>query len=104
MERGDRPRIVCHMMQTLNGRIAIGVPGVEILGDYFDTYVELEKNFPFKAYMCGRKTMEMFSDEINTPLKSATSEIDYTDFVSEFDGDSFMITVDNRGSLRWSKN
>jgi riboflavin biosynthesis pyrimidine reductase len=92
------------MMQTLDGKIASGVPSVEIIMDHFDTYTEIEKKLDSKVWMFGRKTGGAFADSENTPLPEKGIEISGGDFIFPPSGDTFAIISDTKGVLRWSKN
>lgn len=104
MANQERPSITCHMMQTLDGKIASGIADKEILMDYFDTYTAIEHELGGKVWMFGRKTGGAFAEATNTTLPVTDKQIDDHDYVASFNGDTFAITVDTKGILRWSKN
>lgn len=91
-------------MQTLDGKIASGVPGVEIIMDHFDTYTEIEKKLDSKVWMFGRKTGGAFAEAENTPHPVKDVQINDGDFIVPPSGDTFAVISDTRGVLRWSKN
>lgn len=100
----NRPHIICHMMQTLDGKIASGLPGVEIIMDHFDTYTEIEKRLDSKVWMFGRKTGGAFAEAESTLLPVKDAQINDGDFIVPPNGDTFAIISDTKGVLRWSKN
>jgi 2,5-diamino-6-(ribosylamino)-4(3H)-pyrimidinone 5'-phosphate reductase len=104
MSVSQRPYIVCHMMQTLDGKIASGVSDVEIIMDHFDTYTEIEKQFDSKVWMFGRKTGGAFAIAQDSPLSPIKNDISDEDFIAEHSGDTFAVIVDTHGVLRWEKN
>lgn len=104
MEDIKRPQVICHMMQTIDGKIASGVADVEILMDYFDTYTNIEHELGGKAWMFGRKTGGAFSEAVNTPLAPTKTLTNDDDFIANFTGDNYAIIVDARGVLRWKEN
>lgn len=99
----SRPKIICHMMSTIEGKITSG-ESVDILDDYFPLYTKIEDMLSVKAWMCGRVTMQMFTTVKSTPLPQRTSSIDDQDFLTPFSGSHFMFGVDTKGLLRWDKN
>lgn len=101
----DRPYIICHMMSTIDGRIASGLKGVDILDkDYFSLYVQIESALKGQAWMCGRVTMEMFARGVDTPLPDEKKDLDDSDFIAPYEEKSYVIAVDTNGHLRWDKN
>ncbi|HCS78929.1 TPA: hypothetical protein DIV55_04270 [Patescibacteria group bacterium] len=104
MVEQNRPYVVCHMMSTIDGKIASGVKGVEILNDHFEIYTQVEHLLEAKAWLCGRVTMEMFAQGVGTPLPPLTKEVDSSDFIAPYNGSNFMVAVDTKGLLRWDSN
>lgn len=102
-----RPYVVCHMMQTLDGKIASGVADKEILMDFFDTYTATEHELDGKTWMFGRKTAEAFSETTGSELIAdvAPSETlpDGRDFIAQSPG-TFVVTIDVSGVLRWKNS
>lgn len=103
MANAKRPHVICHMMSTIDGKIASGKEA-DILGDYFDLYTQTENMLTAKAWMCGRITMQMFAVKETTPLPIIHQEIDENDFIVEHENNLFMFGVDTKGLLRWKKN
>lgn len=104
MTKLNRPYIICHMMQTLDGKIASGVDGVEILMDYFDLYTKTEKKLNSNAWVFGRKTGGGFAAEISTSLPESEGKISQSDFIAPHSSDTFAVIADIRGVLRWEFN
>ena len=106
MSNVERPSVVCHMMQTLDGKIASGVTDVEILMDFFDTYTATEQELGGKVWMFGRKTAAAFAEAVGSELEPASGQEDTPDgrdFIAEGPG-TFAVTVDTKGILRWKQN
>ncbi len=104
MTKLDRPYIICHMMQTLDGKIACGVDGVEIIMDYFDLYTSTEAKLESKAWLFGRKTGQAFATGMDSPLMQKPEDLHNQDYVAPHEGDRFAVIVDVRGVLRWQQN
>ncbi len=105
-QQSKMPYVTCHMMQTVDGKIASGVPNVEILMDYFDVYTKTEHELQGKVWMFGRKTAEAFAEAVGSELptvQDGKSPADERDFIAEGPG-TFAITVDAKGVLRWKDN
>lgn len=91
------------MISTIDGKITSGV-GIDILEDYFDVYTKIEDKLECSAWMCGRVTMQMFAEKINSPLQTTNLKIDTQNYFSFKSGSYFMIGVDTKGILRWKDN
>ncbi len=104
MVNPDRSYIICHMMTTLDGKIASGIKGVNIFDDYYPLYSKLEHTFKPQAWMCGRVTSEEFAAGVSTPLPPTTATVDSEDFHSSEPGSNYMIAIDTKGQLRWKNN
>lgn len=100
----QRPYTICHMMSSIDGKIASGVPGLELFGKFFDLYTKTEDEIRGQAWMCGRVTMEMFAKDVNTPLHNLAEVVDSEDYIGPNTGSLFMIGVDTKGTLRWKGN
>lgn len=97
MDNPVRPYIICHMMSTIDGKITSGT-AVDILEEYFSLYTKTEDQLGGQAWMCGRKTMEMFAQSIATPLPNPTKEIGNDNFIVPLKNVAFMIAVDTKGA------
>ncbi|PWU22591.1 hypothetical protein C5B42_05725 [Candidatus Cerribacteria bacterium 'Amazon FNV 2010 28 9'] len=99
----ERPYVICHMMSTIDGKVASGIDGVDILADYFDLYTKTEDELKAKAWMCGRVTMQMFAEGVNTPLHPIEQGVGEQDFLVTKEN-NIMFGVDTKGMLRWKSN
>lgn len=99
----DRTRITCHMMQTLDGKIASGVDDVEIIMDYFDLYAQTEQKLESKVWMFGRKTAAAFADPVCDLSNTPDDSVEYENIVAH-ELATYAVVVDTKGILRWSKN
>jgi 2,5-diamino-6-(ribosylamino)-4(3H)-pyrimidinone 5'-phosphate reductase len=100
----DRSYVICHMMSTIEGKIDSGIKGKDILGDYFNQYIEIEHIYKPQAWMCGRVTTEMFADGVNTSLPQSSKTIDVSDCIFPTPHVQSMVTIDTKGALRWKTN
>ena len=93
------PRVICHMMTSLDGRIILSR-----WGDAPNTqeYEATAATFEADAWLCGRVTMEKdFTEGLEPDLQPVTEPLDRTDFVAEHSADSFVVAVDAHGKLGW---
>jgi riboflavin biosynthesis pyrimidine reductase len=100
MPQLQKPRIICHMMSSLDGRIIVQRWGPNVPGR--DDYETTAATFEAQAWMCGRVTMEKdFTKGRQPDLQPVPQPLDRTDFVAEHAAESFVIAVDAHGKLGW---
>lgn len=104
MTTSQRPYIICHMMQTIDGKIASGIPDQEILMDYFDIYTETEKKLDAKVWMFGRITGQAFAESVDTTLPISKGRVNDEDFITNANNNTFVVITDSKGRLRWKEN
>jgi len=92
------------MMISVDEKTESGVDGVDLFNDYMPVYNELHDSFHAQAWMCGRKTMEIFAVAVGTPLEKTASEIPSGDYIAKIDAKNYAIAVDTKGLLRWSSD
>lgn len=93
-----RPRIICHMMSTVDGKIDGDAIHAVALGDHYEATGE---SLNGDAWICGRTTMEEhFADGIFTPKSNAPAG-PQPPFVARR-AESYAICVDTRGKLNWT--
>ena len=96
-----RPRVICHMVQSIDGKTEPSAYGVEDTG-YDETAEELNST----AWICGRVTMQDFAK-----FQDPTSFVPQSDakagprkpFLAKRTG-SYAISADTRGIINWNKN
>ncbi len=98
------PHIICHMMTTIDGKIASG-ESVDILDEYFDVYSKTEDMLPeHSGWMCGRVTMQMFAKETSETLPETSEHTSSDHFIAQHSATKFFFGVDTKGQLRWKGN
>lgn len=94
-----RPRIICHMLASLDGRIDCSIlDGLSGEDDYEVSGAQLKGD----AWLCGRTTMQLhFADR--EPFVSATGKPPGPQpvYVARH-ANSYAISVDTTGKLQWS--
>jgi len=96
-----KPRIICHMLSSVDGRIDASTLGAVVVnGDYEAIHTQLEGD----AWICGRTTMQQhFADD--TPFVSSSKRPAGPQPVHVAQkADSYAISIDTLGKLNWSSN
>ena len=99
MPKTTSPRVICHMMSSLDGRTILSR-----WGQSPDTreYEATAATFEADAWMCGRVTMEKdFTKGFAPNLQPGSHPLDRQDFVADYTATSFAIAVDAHGKLGW---
>ncbi len=97
------PYIVCHMMSSIDGKIASGDED-SILGDFFNLYMQTESFYKANAWMFGRVTMEMFASGDLSVLPNEHQEINDDSYIVSPMSELYLLGVDTKGVLRWDRN
>ncbi|TGD79460.1 dihydrofolate reductase family protein [Hymenobacter wooponensis] len=101
-----RPRVICHMMSTVDGKILSANWKDEDITQTFSGYFEkYHETFTSQAWMCGRITMERdFSGGVEPQPQTPPQPIARQAFIGNKDATSFAIAVDAHGKLGWDSN
>lgn len=96
----QKPRVICHMMSSLDGRTILQRWGAHVPGR--QEYETTAATFEAQAWLCGRVTMEKdFTKGRQPDLRPVPTPLDRTDFVAPHQAESFAIAVDAHGKLGW---
>ena len=97
-----RPRVICHMLSSLDGRIV--TEGWPLSGEGRKQYELVHATYEPDGWLCGRVTMQLhFASGVRDDAEVAR-EYDgprRDDFVAAGEHDSFAFVVDPRGKLHW---
>lgn len=100
-----RPRIICHMMTAVDGKITgpfMNTDIMEILGSEYERINELYKP---DAWLCGRVTTdENFTFYKKPKLDHSIIEIPEGDYIARKDADMYYVSVDASGKIGWESN
>ena len=100
-----RPRVICHMLSSLDGRIV--TEGWPLTAEGRKQYELVHATYEPDGWLCGRVTMEQHF------AQGARSDADVArehrgkpreDYIAPGDHDSFAFALDSHGKLAWSKN
>lgn len=100
-----RPRVVCHMTASVDGRIV--VDGWPQSDEGRREYEAVHAGYRADGWMCGRITMEPFAGRLRPQAEVArehTGDAPREDFVAPGDHDSFAFALDAHGRLAWETN
>ncbi|HTJ24076.1 MAG TPA: RibD family protein [Gemmatimonadaceae bacterium] len=97
-----RPRVICHMMASVDGRIA--TKGWSISDEQQALYEEIHDQFDANAWMCGRVTMAMhFAQGVRSEDDVANEHTGgpRADFAAPGEHESYAFALDAHGRLVW---
>ena len=102
----DRPKVICLMMSSLDGKILGESWGsgedVESLTAVFE---KIHEKIGIKAWICGRSTMEKdFTHAAPAIYKPGGGKISREDHNAAGQSESFAIAVDGHGKLGWKNS
>src|SRR6476661_7369884 len=100
-----RPRVICHMMSSLDGRIL--TDGWPMSPEGRRQYELVHESYESDGWLCGRVTMEkLFAQGVRTDAEVAREHrgAPREDYIAPGEHESFAFAVDARGRLAWSSN
>lgn len=101
----DRPRVICHMMASVDGRIVVdGWPESDELRAEYES---IHESYDADGWICGRVTMEPFARQTRSEPEIASDvpgDPDRDDYVAPGLHESFAFAIDARGRLAWESN
>jgi 2,5-diamino-6-(ribosylamino)-4(3H)-pyrimidinone 5'-phosphate reductase len=99
-----RPRVICHMMASVDGRIV--VDGWPDSGAERRQYEQVHAGYDADGWMCGRITMEPFAGGLRPDAEVAREHPGgpREDFVAPGEFDSFAFAIDPSGRLAWESS
>ncbi len=102
----NRPKVICHMLTTLDGKIITEHWRDEPWGkDYDGLFEKYHDTFDSEAWILGRVSLEKdFSGGIQPEPVEPEQPIKREPFIGNPDAKSFAIAVDRHGKLGWDSN
>ncbi len=100
-----RPRVICHMMASVDGRIVTDGWPLSKAGSR--QYEEVHATYSPDGWLCGRVTMEQhFAQSVRSDAEVAREHRGppREDFVAPGEHRSFAFAADSKGRLAWSTN
>src|SRR4029453_9623587 len=102
-----RPRIVCHMAASLDGRIVVDGWPESVAVAVRREYELVHASYEADGWICGRVTMEPFAKRTRSEPEVArhySGTPAREDFRPPGDFDSFAFAIDASGRLAWETN
>ncbi len=101
----SRPRVVCHMIASVDGRIV--TDGWPLSAEGRRQYEQVHASYEPDGWLCGRVTMERhFAQAVRTDAELSREHRGAAreDFRAPGPHESFAFAVDARGRLAWDSN
>jgi 2,5-diamino-6-(ribosylamino)-4(3H)-pyrimidinone 5'-phosphate reductase len=100
-----RPRVICHMTASVDGRIV--TDGWPETAEVRRQYEQVHGSYAADGWICGRVTMEPFAGGLR-PEADVAREYDGSavreDFIAPGANESFAFAIDPSGRLAWQLN
>ena len=99
-----RPRVICHMVASVDGRIvADGWPVVDAVRKLYE---QVHSKYAADGWICGRVTMEPFAKRLRRDAEVNREHLGdpREDFVAPGDHASYAFAVDASGRLAWESS
>lgn len=97
----DRPRIICHMVTSLDGKVTGDFLGKNQYGGLIEDYYRIHREYGADGFLCGRVTMEgSFPQSPVSPAEYHGPPIAREDSVAR-KAAFYAVAVDPRGKLWW---
>lgn len=97
-----RPYVVCHMLASVDGRIA--TTNWQLSPDGRKEYERTATTYQAEAWMCGRVTMAAYARGTAPVAQSRSSEIPKVDFIAPHARAPYAVALDPSGKLYWQSN
>lgn len=100
-----RPRVICHMMASLDGRIVVG--GWPLAAEGRREYELVHASYEPDGWLCGRVTMEPFAKRVRSEAEVARDHAGgppREDYRAPGEFDSFAFALDPSARLDWESN
>jgi 2,5-diamino-6-(ribosylamino)-4(3H)-pyrimidinone 5'-phosphate reductase len=97
-----RPYVICHMIMSLDGRIASSRWKLSTEGRV--EYEATAATYHANAWMCGRITMAAFAHGTAPASGLDTRSIPKTDYIAPHSPPSYAVAIDPSGKLYWTSS
>ena len=101
----QRPRVICHMMTSLDGRIL--TDGWPLSPEGRKQYEQVHASYDADGWLCGRVTMEQHfaqGTRAEADVKKEHTGAPREDFIASGTHDSYAFALDEHGKLAWNSN
>lgn len=100
-----RPRVICHMVASVDGRIA--TDRWPLTDEARSHYEAVHASYNPDGWICGRVTMEPFAKHVRRDAEITKEYLGPSpreDFIAPGEHDSFAFAIDASGRLAWESN
>lgn len=106
MPGARRPRVVCHMAASIDGRIVVAEWPEPVASALHREYERVHREYDADGWLCGRVTMEPFAGSVRTAAEVEREHVGAPreDFRAPGDHGSFAFALDPSGRLAWQSN
>ncbi len=106
MNRNNRPYIICHMVQSIDGKVTGDFLYTETGIAASEVYYEINRSYQADAFACGRVTMEgSFTGGFYPDLsKYSGITIPHKDHIADRSAEYFAVSFDRSGRLGWTQS
>src|SRR5690349_19213702 len=104
-QKTPRPRVICQMMTSLDGRIL--TDGWPLSPEGRKQYEQVHASYESDGWLCGRVTMEQHFAQGTRPeaeVKKEHTGAPREDFVAPGEHKSYAFALDEHGRLAWDSN
>ena len=104
-KHGLRPLVICHMVISIDGKVAGDFLFGKIGTQVSETYYELNRKLKGDAFACGRVTMESsFTNGFKPDLSEfSDADIPYDDYIAQ-KHNYYAVSFDRYGKVGWTDN
>lgn len=96
----ERPYIICHILSSLDGKIAGPFMGTETVGVLGAEYGKIRTEMKADAWLYGTTTTKEFTD-FRQPLLEEVQEVPAGDFIADDHAELYYVSVDVDGEIGW---
>lgn len=101
----DRPYIVCHVLNSIDGRISGSLFSAPETMQANEVYGQIRRQYDIPAVMNGTVTCaQIYADGYVDVLPEAADPVPREDYVSKTDLDRLVVCIDPQGTLKWHRN
>ena len=99
----NRPYVICHMLQSIDGKIAGGFFREKETTKLAKIYSEISTNYDGDAIIYGKTTaLELFS--LTHLNKSSNITYNLTDHVYQKENKKWLVVIDLKGEIAWDSS
>ncbi len=100
-----RPYIICHMVQSIDGKVTGDFLSLPRCKNAIEVYYQLNRDYKADAFACGRVTMEgSFTGGYYPDLSAYAPCTDRNDYIGYRRRDFFAVAFDRLGRLGWTES